>query len=211
MDIGPVSISPSNATIRTAEEFLNLSCSADIILDSLSQDVTFEWFFGPNNSTLPTGVIVSNVTNNGNTYTSTLQLSSLTQSHTGTYTYMCRIGGNKRLAASATVTVSVNKSEVSTTVTHSSGSTSTTITVSVNKSKISTTVTHSSGSVTSAPDAVTQSLATSASDTVGNSDPHYVSSNPSSNVAITITTVVVILIIIAAIITFVIITAIVYR
>ena len=209
MDIGPVSISPSNATIRTAEEFLNLSCSADIILDSLSQDVTFEWFFGPNNSTLPTGVTVSNVTNNSNTYTSTLQLSSLTQSHVGTYT--CRIGGNKRLAASATVTVSVNKSEVSTTVTHSSGSVSTTVTVSVNKSEISTTVTHSSGSVTSAPDAVTQSLATSASDTIGNSDPHYVSSNPSSNVAVTVTIVVVILIIIAAIITVVVITAIVYR
>ena len=120
MDIVPVSISPSNATIRTAEEFLNLSCSADIVLDSPSQNVTFEWFFGPNNSTLPTGVTVSNVTNNSNTYTSTLQLSSLTQSHTGTYT--CRIGGNKGLAASATVTVSVNKSKISTTVTHSSGS-----------------------------------------------------------------------------------------
>ena len=58
---------------------------------------------------------------------------------------------------------------------------------------------------------MTQSLATSASDTVGNSDPHSVPSNPSSNIAVTVTTVVVILIIIAAITTVVVITAIVYR
>ena len=179
-----MSISPSETIIETVGEIFNLSCSANISI-SPSQNVTFEWFFGPDNSTLPTGVIVSNVTNNSNTYTSTLQLSSLTQSHAGTYT--CRIGGNKRLAASTTVTVSVNKSETS------------------------TTVTHSSGSVTSAPDAVTQSLATSASDTVGNIDPHSMPSNPSSNVAVTVTIVVVILIIIAAITTVVVITAIVYR
>ena len=155
-----MNISPSETIIETAGEIFNLSCSANISI-SPSQNVTFEWFFGPDNSTLPTGVIVSNVTNNSNTYTSTLQLSSLTQSHAGMYT--CQIGGNERLAANATVSVN------------------------------------------------TQSLATSASDNVGNSDSHSVPSNPSSNFAVTVTIVVVILIIIAAIITVVVITAIVYR
>jgi hypothetical protein len=48
----------------------------------------FEWFFGSENSPLPSDVVV--LTNNGNNYTSTLQFSPLYENHTGIYT--CRVG-----------------------------------------------------------------------------------------------------------------------
>ena len=83
--MGPVNISPE-ASIGIVGEIFNISCSADIITNfSLSQD-TFEWFFGPDNSSLPTGVSVSSVINSSNTYTSTLQFFSLNQSNAGMYT-----------------------------------------------------------------------------------------------------------------------------
>ena len=59
---------------------------------------SFEWF---HNDTLSNRV--SRVTNNSNTYTSTLQFSPLSHSHAGTYT--CRVGGNARLEATATVNI----------------------------------------------------------------------------------------------------------
>ena len=102
----PVTISPSSST-GTAGEIYSLMCSATLNSDStpLPSDVpspTFEWSFGPNNSSLPSGVSQPMTTGNGNTYTSTLQFSPLSQFHAGMYT--CRLGVG-RLANNATVAV----------------------------------------------------------------------------------------------------------
>ena len=88
--MGKLIISPSVPTIKCAGEIFSLVCSADIypllINGSLS---IFEWFF--DNTTVPSGVTVSNVMKRGNTtYTSTLQFSPLLIIHSGMYT--CRIG-----------------------------------------------------------------------------------------------------------------------
>ena len=82
-----------------------LKCSARL-MSPLPDDVptpSFEWFFGSDNSSLHFGVTVSNVTNSSNTYTSTLQFSTLQESYSGLYT--CRLGGNERLAVSSDITV----------------------------------------------------------------------------------------------------------
>ena len=103
----PITISPSGST-GTAGEADSLMCSTTLNPDSvpLPSDVpssTFEWFFGPNNGSLPSGVTSPETTfDNGNTYTSTLQFSQLSESHAGMYT--CRLGPG-RLANSAMVTV----------------------------------------------------------------------------------------------------------
>ena len=114
--IGPVNISPETS-IGSAGEYLNLSCSVDIRdINSLPQNMDFEWFYGLDNSSLPANVSVSNeslrvinIRNESNhtyiTYTSTLQLSPLNQSNAGAYT--CRLRGNKTLAANATVFVNI--------------------------------------------------------------------------------------------------------
>ena len=104
--VPPVTISPSGST-GTAGETYSLTCSATlhprfIPFPSDVPSPTFEWFFGPNNSSLPSGVtpmatVLSNVT-----YTSSLQFSQLSQSHAGMYT--CRLGPG-RLANHAMVTV----------------------------------------------------------------------------------------------------------
>ena len=94
-----------NATRIAGEINFTLQCSACImspLLDNVPVP-TFEWFFGPDNSSLPSGVTISNVTNSSNTYTSTLQFSTLSESHSGLYT--CRLGGNERLAANTNITV----------------------------------------------------------------------------------------------------------
>ena len=89
------------------EEF-SLTCSATltVIRDSQqSSDIPsspFEWFFGPNNASLPSGVIPVAI-NNGDTYTSTLQFFPLIQSHAGKYT--CRLGAGRLLVNSIMVTV----------------------------------------------------------------------------------------------------------
>ena len=97
-----------NATRVVGEKFIGfmLNCSAHITIPSPGSvpPPSFEWFFGLDNSTLPPNVTVSNVTNNSNTYTSTLHFPALSESaHSGLYT--CRLGGNERLAASTNVTV----------------------------------------------------------------------------------------------------------
>ena len=99
MDIGPLTVSGHNNV--AAGDSMTLKCSAAIIVKSDSPYPKFEWFFGPDNSTLSSGVTVSNVMNNSNTYTSTLQISPLPVSDVGIYT--CRLGGNQRLAASITI------------------------------------------------------------------------------------------------------------
>ena len=99
-----------NATRVVGEKLIGfmLNCSAHIIIPSSSSvpPPSFEWFFGLDNcsESLPINVTVSTVTNNSNTYTSTLQFPALSKSaHSGLYT--CRLGGNERLAASTNVTV----------------------------------------------------------------------------------------------------------
>ena len=64
---------------------------------------TIDWFFGPNNASLPSGVtLIATVMDSGNTYSSTLQFSPLQQSHAGMY--KCRLGSNARLAVSTMIT-----------------------------------------------------------------------------------------------------------
>ena len=105
VNIGTVSIFPSvtSTVTRTAGDNFVLVCRADnIIPNPPPEDVTFEWFFGPRNSSLPTGVTVSNVTNTSGTYSSTLQFSPLLLSHAGMYTY--RLWNSSHIA-SANITV----------------------------------------------------------------------------------------------------------
>jgi hypothetical protein len=74
-----------------------------------------EWFFGPENTSLPSDVVVSNVTivtlDNNSNYTSTLQFSPLYKRHTGIYT--CRIGYS---AASTIILVGGKDRTICTTV-----------------------------------------------------------------------------------------------
>ena len=104
--VPPVTIFPSDST-GTAGETYSLMCSTTLHSDSvpLPSDVpspAFEWFFGPNNSSLPSGVTPIATVENGNTYTSMLQFSPLSQSHAGMYT--CRLGPG-RLANHAMVAI----------------------------------------------------------------------------------------------------------
>ena len=109
VDIGEMTITPSVSGIGTIGKMFTLSCSVNITPNPPPEDVpspSYEWFYGPTNNSLPSGVtvsnvtvsnvIVSNVTNSSNTYTSTLQFSPMLVSHAGMYT--CRLGGNERLA-----------------------------------------------------------------------------------------------------------------
>ena len=105
--VPPVTISPSGST-GIAGETYSLTCSTtlhpvSVPFPSVVPSPTFEWLFGPNNSSLPSGVTSTGTTfNNVDTYTSTVQFSLLSQSHAGMYT--CRLGPG-RLANSANVTV----------------------------------------------------------------------------------------------------------
>ena len=105
-----VAISPSGH--NTAGETYLLICSATLRanrdIPSSDPDMpspTFEWFFGPNgNDPLPSGLMqpVTEFNSFTRIYTSTLQFSPLSQSHTGNYT--CRLGAGS-LVNSAMVTV----------------------------------------------------------------------------------------------------------
>ena len=111
MDTGAVSMSRHNLNNTTTGEIIfNLECSAEISPNPLPANVpypSFEWFFGLTvNSPLPSGAIVSNVTQNGNKYSSTLQFSPSLPHHSGMYT--CRLGGNERLAANTYIAVKGN-------------------------------------------------------------------------------------------------------
>ena len=92
-----------------AGENSSLECSATIspMPDPIVASPTFEWFFGPNDHSLPYGVTPTETTVSSNgymyTYTSTLQFSPLSQSHTGMY--RCQLGGNERLADTFSVIV----------------------------------------------------------------------------------------------------------
>ena len=103
-----VAISPSGST--TAGETYSLICSATLQSQNspspesyITPSPTYEWFFGPNgNFSLPSGMTPTATVLNSSTYTSTLQFSPLSQSHTGNYT--CRLGAGS-LVNSAVVTV----------------------------------------------------------------------------------------------------------
>lgn len=89
------------------DQIFSLVCSVDIFSDIeelAAPTPTFEWFFGPNaTASLPSGVAVSSIMNNGTTYTSTLFFTPLKVFHIGTYT--CRLGGNPRLEAYTKISV----------------------------------------------------------------------------------------------------------
>ena len=103
VNISSLTISPSRHIEHGTGEMLFIYCRVDIVLPLNVPPPTFEWFFGPNNSSLPSGVTVSPVTKHGNTYNSTLQFSPLLVNHAGIY--KCQLGGNRKLAANTTLTV----------------------------------------------------------------------------------------------------------
>lgn len=104
MNISEVTLISSGSKIA-GETGFTLECSAQITLPNSTHGLppTYEWFFGPSNASLPSGVTVSSVTNSGDIYTSTLQFSFLQEHHSGLYT--CRLGGNERLAINSNITV----------------------------------------------------------------------------------------------------------
>ena len=112
VDIGSILVNPSGHHIRVAEESFNIQCSVNINQDlpSSVSYPTIQWFYGPTNSSLPSGVTSTAVTNNpgSHTYSSTLQFSALQTFHGGMYT--CRVGGNEVLAATSNVIVVSSKS-----------------------------------------------------------------------------------------------------
>ena len=101
-----MAISSSAPNIETFGQQFTLECYANVDHNPSLENVPtpyFEWFFDSNNDSLPSGVTVSPVTKNGNTYTSSIQFSPLHASHAGVYT--CRLGGNERLAAKTMINV----------------------------------------------------------------------------------------------------------
>ena len=101
MNIGDVSIM---SNLNTQNRGTILTCSAEISPNPLPENVpypNFKWLFGQTNSSLPSSVTVSNVTERGNNYSSTLQFSPLLPHHAGIYT--CRLGRNERLSATIEV------------------------------------------------------------------------------------------------------------
>ena len=109
-DESPVTITPSGSS--SAGQTYMLMCSVSLIEPiPLPFNVplpTFEWFYGANgNASLPSGVtstltLLSRSNSNNQTYTSYLQFSRVSQSHSGNYT--CRLGPG-RLFNTAMVTV----------------------------------------------------------------------------------------------------------
>ena len=99
VDIGPVSISPSTPITVTAGQTINLQCSVDITpypLPAGTSTPEFEWLFGQTS-------FICTTTSSGSTYSSTIQLTSVSESDGGMYT--CRLRGNHRTAVSTTFTV----------------------------------------------------------------------------------------------------------
>ena len=98
-NVDHVIISPSTgSTATTAGEAYSLTCSSTLYQPSrLPSDVpspNFQWFLN-GCASLPSGVtamptVVSSMNDTSQTFTSTLQISSLNQCHAGMYT--CRLG-----------------------------------------------------------------------------------------------------------------------
>ena len=111
-NVGHVILSPSTGSTATTagETGYSLTCSSTLIdpssLPSNIPSPNFQWSFN-GSASLPSGVTamptVMSSNSTGETYSSTLQFSPLSQSlHTGMYT--CRLGAG-RLVNSAVVTV----------------------------------------------------------------------------------------------------------
>ena len=103
VDIGQVSITPSNPLTVYARQTVTLQCSVDITphpLPDATSTPEFEWFFGP---TFNQPLTPTTNTNSGGTYTSTYNITSAIVSDGGMYT--CRLRGNQRTAVSTVVTV----------------------------------------------------------------------------------------------------------
>ena len=97
----------SHSGSATAGETYSLTCSAvlfqSIPLPSSVPTPNFQWFFGPNgDASLPSGATPTATVLSIDTYSSTLEFSALSQSHTGLYT--CRLGAGT-LVNSAMITV----------------------------------------------------------------------------------------------------------
>ena len=107
MAVGPLSISES--TTENFGDTITITCSTEFVpyvYPPPTVNVNFEWFFGPDNSTLPADidVIKSRITKNSSTYSTTLRFSPLQSTHEGMYTchfYVNR--GNIHLTASTLV------------------------------------------------------------------------------------------------------------
>ena len=105
MNIDPVTITASGGSnTGIAGTSFSLVCSATVETQTDTPTPNFDWFFGPNNDSLPSGATpAATVMGNNYSVTSTLQFSPLQDSHAGMYT--CRLGSNARLAVNAMVTV----------------------------------------------------------------------------------------------------------
>ena len=105
MAVGPLSISES--TTGNLGDTITITCSTEFVPNPPPvADVSFGWFFGSENSTLPTDVIKSRITKNcyNSTCSSTLWFSPLLSTHAGIYTcHFYVIGGNIYLTASTLV------------------------------------------------------------------------------------------------------------
>ena len=117
MNIGAVSIYPLGQVNERVGKNLTLECSVSISTSPLPirvPDPHFEWLFGPNNASLPIGVVVTitEVRNDEGVYASTLQFFPLRESHQGNY--ICRVGNNTMLAASVEVSTCMSINVVTT-------------------------------------------------------------------------------------------------
>ena len=71
--IGPGTISPSGPITKYPGNNFLLVCSANTIyLPHVYLSPILEWYFGPENSSLPSDVVVSNTKNNSNNYSAVL-------------------------------------------------------------------------------------------------------------------------------------------
>ena len=105
VDFSSITINHSNEdpVIIIGEAFY-LSCAIRVTPFPLPQGViapSLEWFFGPSNSPLPSGVTETSVTGSANTLNSTLHIAQLQHFHAGMYT--CRVRGSERLAATSRI------------------------------------------------------------------------------------------------------------
>ena len=104
VEVGPLTISPSQLNRSYVGENIELECSIAIGPNPLPQNVprpSIVWLSGPNNATLPTGVEVSEPKNDSGVYVSTLQFHPVQECHSGNYT--CRLQNNEMLRASVAV------------------------------------------------------------------------------------------------------------
>ena len=104
VDVGALTIPPSQLNRSYVGENIELECSIAISPNPLPQNVplpSLKWLFGPNNTTLPTGVEVSERRNDDGVYVSTLQFHPVQECHSGNYT--CHLQNNEMLRASIAV------------------------------------------------------------------------------------------------------------